>query len=173
MAKAPSTSTRKSTATRSKTTTTTKKTTSGRSTTKASMVGKTASSGASVSAPLPKTTTRPVAGAAEKDATPDTSVVSELPDMRKRELVDAVVDRSGIKKRYAKPAIEAALAILGEVLEEGRSLQMPPLGRVKVQRTKALADGQVIVAKLRRKHVSEAAEDDAKSDDEALAKAAE
>ncbi|WP_243694331.1 HU family DNA-binding protein [Shimia isoporae] len=98
------------------------------------------------------------------------------PDLRKKELVDLAVDRSGVKKRDAKPAIEAALAILGEALEAGRSLQLPPLGRVKVQRSKELDDGQVIVAKVRRKGVSdddEPSESNSKTDGEGLAKAAE
>lgn len=170
MAKAPSTSTRKSTTTRAKSTTSTRKTTTSRSTTKAPVTGQTASA-SKAPAPLPKTTPRTVSKDidAAKIGAPE---ATGLPEMRKRELVDAVVDRSGIKKRYAKPAIEAALAILGEALEEGRSLQMPPLGRVKVQRAKELEDGQVIVAKVRRKTQVDD-EEGAKSDEEPLAKAAE
>ncbi len=170
MAKTPSTSrTTKTSTTRRTTSSSTSSTATSRTSAKATVTGKTASSSKATQETLPKTTKRAV----PKDVvvTPEDATPS-LPDMRKRELVDAVVDRCGIKKRYAKPAVEAALAILGEALEEGRSLQMPPLGRVKVQRSKELEDGQVIVAKVRRKSQSDD-EDTAKSTPEALAKAAE
>lgn len=70
--------------------------------------------------------------------------------LRKRELIDKVVKRSGIKKKDAKPVIEAMLAELGEVLAEGRDLALPPLGRVKVNRKKDLPNGQVLIVKVRQ-----------------------
>ncbi|MFZ5963851.1 HU family DNA-binding protein [Thalassococcus sp. BH17M4-6] len=73
------------------------------------------------------------------------------PDLKKRDLINAVVARSGVKKRDAKPAIEAALAILGSALSEGRDLNLPPLGKVKVQRQKKIAQGQVVTIRLRQK----------------------
>jgi len=71
--------------------------------------------------------------------------------MKKVELIDAVVERTGVKKRDAKPAIEAALEILGETLAEGRGLSLPPMGKIKFVNSKDLENGaQVLTLKLRR-----------------------
>ncbi len=73
------------------------------------------------------------------------------PELKKIELVEAVVDRSGIKKRYAKPAIEAALAVLGEALSQGRPLNLMPMGKLKVQKSKEIPGGQVLSARIRQR----------------------
>ena len=75
--------------------------------------------------------------------------------LRKRELVDAAVSRSGVKKKDAKPVVEAVLAELATALAEGRELALQPLGRLKINREKALPDGRVIIAKLRQKNRQE------------------
>ena len=72
------------------------------------------------------------------------------PVLRKRELIQRVVDRSGIKKRDAKPVIDAVLSELGEALAENRELVLPPFGKMKVNRQKSVQNGQVFVAKVRR-----------------------
>ncbi|MEP2532917.1 HU family DNA-binding protein [Shimia sp.] len=87
-----------------------------------------------------------------------TTIVSG-PELKKSELIEAVVERSGIKKRYAKPSIEAALAVLGEALEEGRTLNLMPMGKAKVQKSKEIAGGQVLSVRVRqRQRVTEANE---------------
>jgi len=45
-----------------------------------------------------------------------TDPVLAEPDLKKKELVDLVVERSGIKKKDAKPVVEAMLAVLGETI---------------------------------------------------------
>ncbi|WP_417719014.1 HU family DNA-binding protein [Salipiger sp.] len=71
-------------------------------------------------------------------------------ELDKRELIAKVVERSGVKRRDAKPAVEAMLAILGETLAEGRELKLPPFGRLKVNRIKQMGDKRVIITKLRQ-----------------------
>ncbi|WP_299424481.1 HU family DNA-binding protein [uncultured Shimia sp.] len=88
--------------------------------------------------------------------------------MRKKELIEAAVARAGVKKRDAKPAIEAALAILGETLTSGRGLNMPGLGKVKVQNSKDLDEVKVVNLRLRRKST-----EGEESDEEGLAEPAE
>lgn len=78
-----------------------------------------------------------------------TPVVSG-PVMRKKELIDAVVTRSGIKKRDAKPVVEAMLEVLGAALQEGRELNLQPMGKVKVKREKKMAEGKVLVTRIRQ-----------------------
>ncbi|MGA9411205.1 MAG: HU family DNA-binding protein, partial [Roseobacter sp.] len=54
---------------------------------------------------------------------------SEKKDLlRKRELVERVALRAGVKKKDAKPIVEVMLAELGEALAAGRSCALPPLG---------------------------------------------
>jgi DNA-binding protein HU-alpha len=84
----------------------------------------------------------------------DAAVVEDT-DLRKKELIEAVVARSGVKKRDAKPAIEAALEILGEALAEGRALNLKPLGKAKVVRMKQLDHGRVVNLRLRQTSAGE------------------
>ena len=76
--------------------------------------------------------------------------IAEQPELKKRELLEQAVERSGVKKRDAKPAIEAALAILGEALSEGRELNLKPFGKLKVTRMKKGEHGQIINARVRQ-----------------------
>ena len=86
-----------------------------------------------------------------KPAAADVVVPSnDGPELKKRELVDLVVDRAGIKKKDAKPAIEAALAILGEAIASGRELNLQPLGKLRINRVEDKDNGRVIVCKLRQ-----------------------
>ncbi|THH39215.1 DNA-binding protein [Aliishimia ponticola] len=70
--------------------------------------------------------------------------------MRKKDLIDAVVERSGHKRRDVKAVIENTLAVLGEALAEDREMNLPPFAKLKVQRVKQQQSARVIVAKLRQ-----------------------
>lgn len=92
-------------------------------------------------------------------------------ELRKRELIDLVVARSDVKKKYVKPAVEAMLAIMGEAISEERDLNLQPLGKLKVNRSTDKGNGQVIICKLRRStHAEEEVE---KLDADPLAEVAE
>lgn len=71
-------------------------------------------------------------------------------ELRKRELLDEVVERSGIKKRYAKPVVEAMLAVLGEAAAIERDMNLQPFGKVRIARTKDIDQGRVVVMRLRQ-----------------------
>ena len=107
------------------------------------------------------TTTRKRTTTSNLKAVPSTGPVTEVSIettddtatdvvMRKRDLIDRVVEQSGVKKKDAKPAIEAALAILGEALSNEEQLNLPPLGKIVVNRKKDVDNGEVLVIKLRR-----------------------
>ena len=66
-------------------------------------------------------------------------------------LIEAVVRRSGVKKKDAKPVIEAMLAELGETLAAGRNLSLEPFGKAKVVREKEIQNGRMLVLRLRQK----------------------
>lgn len=95
----------------------------------------------------------------------DTAVAE--PELRKRELIDMVVARSDVKKKFAKPAVEAMLEILGEAISEGRELNLQPMGKLRINRVEEKENGRVIICKLRQSLTTE------KDDDAPLAEAAE
>lgn len=96
---------------------------------------------------------RKTIGASEGTASSEGA--SAIPLLKKRDLIDAVVKRSGIKKKDAKPVVEAMLAELAEALSDGQELSLPPLGRVKINREKEIEDGKVLILKLRQKTLPE------------------
>ncbi|MCV2891894.1 HU family DNA-binding protein [Lentibacter sp. XHP0401] len=71
-------------------------------------------------------------------------------EMRKEQLLDEVAKRSGAKRKDVKPIAEAMLEVLGEALGEARELNLKPLGKIKVARTKLVANGRVIQLRLRQ-----------------------
>lgn len=113
-----------------------------------------------------KTTT--TTKAAAKPATPKAAAPAPVSVklIKKPDLLDEVVARTNLKKRDVKPAVEAALAVIGEALRDGADLALPPLGKLRSVKTKELEDGaSVITLKLRTaKHAAVAA---TKSDDPA------
>lgn len=72
------------------------------------------------------------------------------PMLRKKELIDAVVERSGKKKKDAKPIVEAMLEVLGEALVDNRELNLQPMGKLKVRREKTMPNGRILIAKIRQ-----------------------
>lgn len=101
---------------------------------------------AKVTAPAPAA---PATDADKPKVVTDTPVVAG-PTLRKKEFIDRVVDRAGLKKKDVKPAVEAALAELGEAIARGEEVNLPPFGKLKVNREKDLANAQILICKLRR-----------------------
>ncbi|MFT4743114.1 MAG: hypothetical protein ACI91Z_001088 [Yoonia sp.] len=94
----------------------------------------------------------PLAGTTASKAGGATSavIVPKAEMIKKPEFIDRAVDRTDVKKRDAKPAIEAALAVLSEALIKGEELNLPPLGKLRIVKTKDVGDGaKVLTLKLR------------------------
>lgn len=72
------------------------------------------------------------------------------PELKKAELVNAVVERSGVAKKHAKPVVEAMLAVLGETVSANRELNLQPFGKLRVNRSQDKPNGKVFVCKLRQ-----------------------
>lgn len=93
------------------------------------------------------------------DASPEAEEVSEAVsqsndvDLRKNPLYDLVAERSGAKRRDVKPIVDAMLEVLGENLAAGRGMNLPPLGRVRINRTEDKTGGRVIVCKVKQAKV--------------------
>ena len=101
----------------------------------------------------------PVAKAVVATAPVPTVVSITTPDgtmqeMKKKELIDRVVERSGIKKKDAKPVVEAMLGVLGESIADGRELNLPPFGKLRINRAEEKGNGKIIVCKLRQPKAS-------------------
>lgn len=93
----------------------------------------------------------------------ETGNAAEHVQMKKPELLDAVVARTNLKKRDVKPAVEAALAVIGDALARGEQVNLPPMGKLRVIKAKELGDGaQVLTLKLRTsKNAARSANSDA------------
>ena len=77
-------------------------------------------------------------------------LITENVMLKKPALLDAVVERTNLKKRDVKPAVEAALAVIGDALREGTVVNLPPLGKLRVVKSKSLDGGAAVVTlKLR------------------------
>jgi Bacterial DNA-binding protein len=97
----------------------------------------------------PAKTERPKPGAA-KAAKPAVKVAqapveTTVSQYKLKDLIDNVATRTGGKKPEVKAAVEATLAALGEALATGKSLAVPPLGKLRVVKNK----GPALTLKLR------------------------
>lgn len=106
-------------------------------------------------AKMAKTTAKATPAAAAATSAPAQAVDAPKPVvlgpmMRKPELVDAVVAKSGMKKKDVKPIVEATLAVLGSALQDARELNLEPMGKVKVTRAKDRTKGKLLVARIRQ-----------------------
>lgn len=85
---------------------------------------------------------------ARNEGAPDAA--PKAPDLKKADLVDMVVEKSGLKKKDVKPAVDAILGALGDAIAAGRTMNLPPLGRLRVTRSEDKPNGSMSVLKLRR-----------------------
>lgn len=72
------------------------------------------------------------------------------PIFKKKHLIERVHALSGAKKRDIKDIVEATLAAISEALASGDMLNLPPLGKLTVNRQKDLASGDMMIVKIRR-----------------------
>ena len=98
----------------------------------------------------------PVVTLIAKTAAPQTKIVNpavSVPQgemIKKPEFLDRAVERTDVKKREAKPAIEAALAVLAEALIKDEELNLPPMGKLRVVKSKDAGEGaKLLTLKLR------------------------
>lgn len=96
-------------------------------------------------------TEKPAKVAAAKPAKPDLKVVeaasseTKVGTLKLKDLLDTVATATGGKKPEVKAVIEATLSALGEALATGKSLAVPPLGKLRVVKNK----GPALTLKLR------------------------
>lgn len=90
-----------------------------------------------------------------KTATPK-AVVSDDGPFKKGPLLDAVVEKSGVKRSDAKLVVEALLDVMAAKLIAEEDMQLPPMGKLKVVKSKDVGQGaKAITLKLRTPNTSE------------------
>ncbi|WP_417712693.1 HU family DNA-binding protein [Pseudophaeobacter arcticus] len=112
-----------------------------------------AKEGATALDSLDKPVSPPQALAAGQEPSPvvvASAPVLNEPSLNKRELIDEAVLRSGVKKKDAKPVVEALLAILGETVASGRDLNLKPFGKLLLKRSEVRSNGTVHICRLRQ-----------------------
>ena len=67
-----------------------------------------------------------------------------------KDLVDRVVSASDQNKREVRVIVEATLLELGKALEAGESLNLPPLGKLRIANQRSDDQGVAMTLKLRR-----------------------
>ncbi|MDX8353318.1 HU family DNA-binding protein [Cognatiyoonia sp. IB215182] len=77
-------------------------------------------------------------------------MTDETSPLKKPDLLDQVVARTNLKKRDVKPAVEAALSVIADALAHGGEVALPPLGKLRIVKSKELSEGaRVLTLKLR------------------------
>ena len=103
---------------------------------------------ATISAPRVTAPTLPEG--AEPAATIEKADKVTGPQLKKKDLIARVVAAlDGKKKGQVKDIVEATLAALGEALQNGEALNLPPFGRAKIARQKGEGKTSSMTVKLR------------------------
>ncbi|MEL7166342.1 MAG: HU family DNA-binding protein [Pseudomonadota bacterium] len=129
-----------------------------KSTTKTKAPTRTVKAKTTTAKPKTPTVTPKTAATKAKAAAPKAPVatVSKLepvvsgPDYRKKELLDAVAAKTGMKRAEVKKVVEATLYEMGAALQDSRDLNLQPFGVVKLQRERKLLEGRVLVTRIRQ-----------------------
>ncbi len=69
--------------------------------------------------------------------------------LKMKELLTAVTTKTGAKKKDAKDVVDATLAEIAAALKSGKSLNLPPLGNLRVAKTQEKGGATMMVLKLR------------------------
>jgi len=87
--------------------------------------------------------------AAEGAETADTG--EDDPRFKRGDLIEAVAERTSLKRSDAKVVLELVLDELGRALDRNEELVLPPLGKLIVKKRKPDADGpDILTLKIRR-----------------------
>ena len=113
-----------------------------------------------------KTAAKPTAAVSvvtAKTAEPQTSQTAtpagakpDAPELTKKEMVERMVAASGMKKGDARRALEASMEAVAQALREGYNLSLPPLGKIKIARTKDTPNGKMVVLRTKLKDPAKA-----------------
>ncbi len=130
-----------------------------KTTTKRTTTAKTAATKSTTTAvPKPATTPKTYAVASTKPAPVENAEVTVANIVKRKEFMDRVIEKSGMKPKDVKPVVEATLAVLGDAIQQGEEVAVRPLGRMKVNRQKDNMNALISILKLRQPKAQKAAE---------------
>ena len=129
-----------------------------RSTTRAAAT--TPKAAAKTAAKTPKTVVSTKASAATAAVAPIEADKPVRDEVTKKELVASMVAATGMKKGDARRAMEATVTAIAEALNAGKDLSLPPLGKIKIARTKETPNGKLVVMRAKLKDPKSAAPKD-------------
>ena len=96
----------------------------------------------------------------------DATDAADAPVMKTKDLIEAVAPNVSLKKKDLRPVMEAIFKAMGEAIDDGKSLAIPPLGKVLVKRARKGENADTIVLRLRRQHGGAPAPESLAEDDE-------
>jgi DNA-binding protein HU-alpha len=70
--------------------------------------------------------------------------------LSRKTFVERVMISAGVNKGQARQMSESVLKVLGEALSDGEELNVPPLGKLKINRQFEKNGDEILVVKLRR-----------------------
>ena len=70
--------------------------------------------------------------------------------IRKKDLVERVVNASGAKRKQVRDIVEHTLKVLGDALSKGEALHLPPFGKASVSRSREGANGTTMMVKVKQ-----------------------
>lgn len=106
-----------------------------------------------------KPTAKPAAATAREKSAPKIAVVADdfvpetvadkVENLKLKQLLSAVVDKTSAKKKDAKEIVEAVLVEIAAALAKGHSLSLPPLGNLRVVKSQEKGGATTMVLRLR------------------------
>lgn len=105
-----------------------------------------------------KSTKTTAAKSVKSAATTATSTATATPakaasasvKVRRKEMVARIAASSGLKPNVIKTVLDSVLKEIGDALSNGESLDLPPLGKLSVNRSKHVKNAEILICKLRR-----------------------
>jgi nucleoid DNA-binding protein len=100
-----------------------------------------------------KTRTAPARKAAVAAVVADSGTpegAAAVPQLKLKDLVARVAEGAEVKKKVARDVVGHALAEIGAALSQGHGLNLPPLGKARVARSRDKDGAEIITVRLRR-----------------------
>lgn len=107
----------------------------------------------SVAATTATPSSAPSVSKVSETSTANRAKPSNETSLKKKDLIDQVLAKTGAKKKQVKDIVEATLSVLGDALSKGAMLNLPPFGKAKVSRPQVEGTSNAMTVKLRRTSV--------------------
>ncbi|WP_380058578.1 HU family DNA-binding protein [Falsihalocynthiibacter sp. SS001] len=72
------------------------------------------------------------------------------PEVKRKDLVERVMAKNGMKRKDVKPIVDAVLEVLGEAIADEETLNLQPMGKFVIKNVKELDTATVTTCRIRR-----------------------